>query len=436
MKPNGLTLLSTAVASLGGLLFGFDTAVIAGATHGMAVAFGLTPMTLGFTVSCALWGTVAGGFLASPLGSRYGSRLGLRVTALLYLVSAAGCALAWNWFSLLAFRFIGGLGIGASSVLSPMYIAEISPSRWRGRLVACFQLSIVLGILVAYASNFWISTFHLGSVEWRYELGAAVVPTILFLSALVVIPDSPRWLLVKGRIQEAREIFRRIGQTDDAIEALSLAQGASHPQEVLFTRKHRRVILIALSVGILNQLSGINAILYYLNDIFVQAGLSATSASRQAILIGGANLIFTILAMSLIDKIGRRFMLLAGSLGMGFCLLIIAAALAGKARPSSLVWALIAYIAFFCFSQGTVIWVYLSEIFPPGIREKGQSFGTLALWLTNGAIALVFPKVASISGQYPFILFAIMMFLQFVLALKFFPETKGISIEEASARLV
>ena len=440
LSLNSLVLLSTAVAAIGGLLLGFDTAVIAGTTHGLTAAFQLTPLTLGLTVSCALWGTVVGGFIASPLGERLGARSGLRIMAILYLISALGCALAWNWNSLLVFRLIGGLGIGGSSVLSPMYIADISPRQWRGRLVACFQFAVVAGILCAYASNYAVGLMHLQAREWRYELGSAAVPAALFLLALSAIPESPRWLMARDRIAQARNVLQRMGIDDSGPEAQRMLAAAtsreqSSSENTLFSRNHRKVILIALSIGILNQFSGINAILYYLNDIFVQAGYTATSASAQAIVIGLANLLFTMLAMLLIDSAGRRFLLFIGSLGTAACLLAIALIFASGQHRAALLWLLIAYIAFFAISQGTVVWVYLSEIFPRGIREKGQSLGTLALWVANGVVAAVYPKIASVAGQYPFFFFSLMMLAQFFLTLFVLPETKGMSLETAAETL-
>lgn len=432
MRLSPLILLSTAVASLGGLLLGFDTAVIAGTTHGLTAAFHLTPIALGVTVSCALWGTVLGGLLASPIGQKYGGRNGLRVMAVLYLVSAVGCALAWSWPAFLIFRLIGGLGIGGSSVLSPMYIADISPKLWRGRLVACFQLAVVTGILVAYASNFGVMMLRMHSAEWRADLGAAAIPAVLFLCTLLFIPESPRWLLAHNRSQEARAVFHRMGNQEDAEfdRIIASTRSAKSPEkQQLFTRGHRKMIFIALSLAILNQFSGINAILYYLNDIFAQAGFTAASANIQAVIIGAANLFFTVIAMLLIDTMGRRFLLLIGSVGMGTSLLAIAIIFLTASHAGALLWLLIAYIAFFAVSQGTVVWVYLSEIFPAGVREKGQSLGTLALWLTNGLVAAVYPKIASVAGQYPFFFFAIMMGAQFLLTLFVFPETKGRALE-------
>jgi len=438
LKVSPLVLLSTAVAALGGLLLGFDTAVIAGTTGGLTLAFHLTPETLGITVACALWGTVLGVLIASPLAERYGARTGLRVMAAVYLISAAGCAAAWSWNSFLAFRLIGGLGIGGSSVMSPMYIADISPKQWRGRLVACFQFSVVAGILVAYTSNFAVARLQLSWPEWRSDLAAAVLPAALFFIALLFIPESPRWLLTHGHIREADGVLRRMGSDggQEADRMMTIAESASQSQQHrLLTAKHRRVIFIALSIGVLNQFSGINAILYYLNDIFAKAGFSAASASAQAVIIGVANLIFTVVAMLLIDSMGRRFLLIVGSCGMTFVLLAIAAVFSSAGHRSSLLWLLIAYIAFFAFSQGTVVWVYLSEIFPAGIREKGQSLGTLALWISNGVVAAVYPRIAATAGQIPFLFFAAMMFVQLLLTLFYFPETRGMSLESVADKI-
>lgn len=440
MRLNSLTLLSTSVAAIGGLLLGFDTAVIAGTTHGLSAAFHLTPITLGLTVSCALWGTVVGGSLASPIGTQLGARSGLRLMAVLYLISALGCAFAWSWASLLVFRLIGGLGIGGSSVLSPMYIADISPKQWRGRLVACFQLAVVAGILFAYASNYLVGMFHLQMREWRYELGSAAIPAFLFLLALALIPESPRWLFSKNRVAQAQAVLRRMGVDDSGPEAQRMlptaaSNAAGRTEHHLFSRMYRKPIFIALAIGILNQFSGINAILYYLNDIFAQAGYSSTSASAQAVIIGTANLLFTLIAMLLIDSAGRKFLLFIGSLGTAACLLGVGLVFASGQHRAALIWLLVVYIAFFSVSQGTVVWVYLSEIFPAGIREKGQSLGTLALWLANGLVAAVYPKIASEAGQYPFFFFSSMMAVQFFLTLFVFPETKGLSLETVSEQL-
>jgi sugar porter (SP) family MFS transporter len=320
-----------------------------------------------------------------------------------------------------------------------MYIADISPSRLRGRLVACFQFAVVTGILVAYASNFFLGSLQLGAAEWRYDLGAAALPALLFFFALIAIPESPRWLLSEKRFDEAQEVLRRMGNDSDAAvveRMITVSKERQHLERpALFTRAHRKMIFLALAVGILNQLSGINVILYYINDIFAQAGFTAASANAQAVIIGAANLFFTVVAMFVIDTVGRKFLLLFGSMGLAVCLLAVAGVFATGLHRSSLLWILIVYVAFFSISQGVVVWVYLSELFPQGIRERGQSLGTLALWLTNGLVAAVYPKIASVAGEYPFVFFSCMMLLQFFLVLFVFPETKGMTLESVSQQL-
>lgn len=426
--------LATAVAALGGLLFGFDTAVIAGTTHALTGIFHLSPFTLGVTVSCAIWGTVLGGLLAGIPGERFGGRESLRITAVLYLLSALGCAFASNWSTFLVFRFLSGLAIGGCSVFSPMYIAETAPPALRGRLVACFQLSIVTGILVAYASNAALALVIHGPSLWRFQIGVAALPATLFLVALGFIPRSPRWLVKQARLEEAHRALVAIGSADPERELArirgSLAADLAQQAPSLFAPGFRRPLLLALALGLFNQLSGINAILYYLNDIFAQAGFGAMSADRQAIAIGVANLVFTMLGMALIDVVGRKPLLLVGSVGMALALAGIAAIFLAAKLQFLLLPLLLVFIAFFAASQGAVLWVYLSEIFPPAIREKGQSFASFWLWLLTAAVSGLFPSLAALSRGSPFLLFAAAMAAQFVVVLWFFPETKGSSLEQ------
>ncbi|MGA6954979.1 MAG: sugar porter family MFS transporter, partial [Candidatus Acidiferrales bacterium] len=424
MKLNSYLLRSTVVASLGGLLFGFDTAVISGTTHALTHTFELSPRALGITVAMAVVGAIFGSMLAGIPGDRYGRRDSLRVLAVLYLVSALGCALAWNWTALVIFRFIGGLGIGGSSVLGPMYIAEVSPAKWRGRLVGLFQFNIVLGILLAYLSNYIVGITHLGAVEWRWKLGIPAAPALLFFLLLFTIPRSPRWLVKKQKIPEAREVLRVTGEENYEQELQEIVQSidAEHvSSDPLFSWKYRLPIFLAVSIGMFNQLSGINAILYYLNDIFAYAGFNAVSSDLQAVAIGATNLIFTMLAMSVIDRIGRRTLLLTGAVGTALCLAGVAAIFLSNLHRDYLVWLLIGYIAFFAFSQGAVIWVYLSEVFPNRVRAKGQSLGSFSHWFMNALISFIFPTLAAASGGYPFVFFAAMMVLQFFVVLFFYP---------------
>jgi len=439
MKLNAYLLKSTVVAALGGLLFGFDTAVISGTTSALASTYDLSPTLLGVTVASALYGTILGAMLAGWPGERYGRRDSLRGMAILYLVSALGCAAAWNWPSLVVFRFVSGLGIGGSSVLGPMYIAEIAPAKLRGRLVGFFQFNVVLGILLAYFSNYLIGLRHLGASEWRWELGIAALPAALFLIMLFTIPRSPRWLAKKGRVEEARAVLQLTGDENyehdlqDIVASISIEQ--KQAAEKLFTRRYAFPIFLAVSIGMFNQLSGINAILYYLNDIFGRAGFSKVSGNLQAVAIGATNLLFTLIAMSVIDRIGRKKLLLIGSVGTAACLAGVAAIFFTGRHESLLVWLLIGYIAFFAFSQGAVIWVYLSEVFPNTVRAKGQSLGSFSHWFMNAAISGIFPLMAASSGAYPFVFFSLMMVLQFFVVLFVYPETKGVSLEEMEKRI-
>ncbi|HTA24007.1 MAG TPA: sugar porter family MFS transporter [Terriglobales bacterium] len=421
------------------MLFGFDTAVISGATGTLTQTFQLSPGGLGITVASALAGTILGAMLAGFPGDRYGRRDSLRIMAILYLISAIGCAAAWSWPALIVFRFIGGLGIGGSSVLGPIYIAEISPAKLRGRLVGFFQFNIVFGILLAYFSNYLIGLQRFGLLEWRWELGVTGIPAALFFVLLFTIPRSPRWLVKKGRIAEARTVLQSTGASDFEAElqeiVASIDSEHTHATEVLFSRKYLFPIFLAVTVGMFNQLSGINAILYYLNDIFAHAGFSKVSGSLQAVAVGGTNLLFTVIAMSVIDKIGRKILLLIGAVGMAACLSGVAAIFFTGQHQSLLLGLLIGYIARFAFSQGAVIWVYLAEVFPNAVRAKGQSLGSFSHWFMNALISGTFPLLAASSGGYPFVFFAAMMVLQFFVVLFVYPETKGLSLEQMQKKL-
>ena len=439
MKLNAYLVKSTVVAALGGLLFGFDTAVISGTTGALRQTFQLSPGMLGITVASALWGTVIGSMLAGFPGDRLGRRDSLRLMAILYFVSALGCAAAWNWPSLVAFRFIGGLGIGGSSVLGPMYIAEIAPAKLRGRLVGLFQFNVVFGILVAYFSNYLIGLQGFGVSEWRWELGVTAIPAALFFLMLFGIPRSPRWLVKKGRVAEARTVLQMTGEENFEQELQEIVESIRVEEmqagEKLFSRIHLFPIFLAVSIAMFNQLSGINVILYYLNDIFAHAGFSKVSGNLQAVAVGGTNLIFTMVAMSVIDRIGRKTLLLVGSVGTAACLGGVSAIFFTARHENLLLWLLIGYIAFFAFSQGAVIWVYLSEVFPNTVRAKGQSLGSFTHWIMNALISGTFPLMAASSGGYPFVFFSLMMVAQFFVVLLVYPETKGVSLEEMQKKL-
>jgi sugar porter (SP) family MFS transporter len=426
---------------LGGLLFGFDTVVISGAIDALVRLYGLSPQYKGFTVAIGLVGTVIGALGAGHVGQRLGSRETLRITALLYVASALGCGLAWNWTSFLIFRFVGGLGIGASSVLGPVYIAELAPAKWRGRLVATFQFNVVFGIMLAYISNYAIRTMHLGAMEWRWQVGIATLPALVFLSLLFGIPRSPRWLASRNQMDEALAVLRMVG--DPAPEAeladiqASLAQEHATAHERVFQWKYRYPLFLAISIGAFNQLAGINAILYYLNNIFAAAGFNQISSDQQAIAIGATNFLFTIVGMSLIDKLGRKTLLLIGAAGCASCLAGVAWVFATHSHPGALLWLLVTFISFFSVSQGAVIWVYIGEVFPTSVRAKGQGVGSASHWFMNALIAQMFPVVVTMmSTATPFVFFAAMTAVQFLVVLFVYPETKGQTLEQLQRKLM
>lgn len=417
-------------ASLAGLLFGFDTAVIAGVTDALRGTFGLSAAELGAAVSAALVGTLVGALGAGHPGDRHGSRTVLLWIAIAYIVSAIGSGLSSGLGMLIAFRFLGGLAIGGSSVLAPVYIAEVSPAERRGMLVGFFQLSIVLGILAAYVSNFLIGLSLDGDLEWRVKLGVAAAPALLFLLLLLRVPHSPRWLHHRGRTEEARSAIGTLSMGDpDTLLAQFGTAAAAPGHDRLRWRLHRKPILLAVALAMFNQLSGINAILYYLGDIFAAAGFDTVSADLQAVAIGVANLLATILGMAIIDRVGRKPLLLIGAFGTAAALAAVALIYSTGEGQHLLLPALIGFILFFAVSQGAVIWVYLSEIFPTAVRARGQALGSATHWGMNALIAFGFPVVAQYTQALPFWLFAGAMLVQAVVIWRYFPETRGVALE-------
>jgi sugar porter (SP) family MFS transporter len=439
MARRGLLGESIATAALAGLLFGFDTAVVAGVTADWRHVFQLDDAALGLTVSAAIWGTLAGAFCTGLPGDRYGARNVLRVLALFYVLSAVVAAFSWGLGSLVAARLVTGLAIGGSSVLAPVYIAEISPAARRGQMVGLFQLMVVTGILVAFLSNAAVGALVDPATAWRWKLGVPALPALLFLGLLYRIPDSPRWLIARGREAEARASLELVGVHKPQAELAALREAIHAESEQRSTRlswtAHRKPILLAIALAGFNQLAGINAILYYSNDIFAAAGYGRLSADLQTIAIGATNLAFTLLGLALIDRIGRKTLLLIGAVGMAFCLAVVASIFWGLLPKPLLLVMLVGYIAFFAPSQGAVIWVYLSEIFPTRVRARGMGIGSSTHWLMNAIIAGIFPVIAHRSTGAPFLFFAVMMALQFVVVLLFFPETKGVTLEKMDARM-
>jgi len=431
---NRKLLFATIVSALGSFLFGFDTVVISGTNEFLKTYFQLTPLELGLTVSIALWGTVIGSIAIGKPGDVYGRKSMLFLCGLLYLLSSLGCATATGWWVLLSFRFLGGLAIGAASVMAPMYIAEISPARLRGRLVAVAQFNIVFGILVAFFSNYLL--VDIGDNNWRWMLGVMAIPSALFFLLLFFVPESPRWLVKKSQIDKARAVLQKVGaenvesELGDIVASLKEASGTGVTK--LFQKKYRFAILCAVFLAIFNQLTGINAILYYAPTIFKEAGASTDLAMLQAVAVGVTNMLFTIVAMFFIDKLGRKTLLLVGAVGM--CLSLAGAGLhdlVGFMSGSGMVVFLVGFIAFFAFSQGAVIWVFLAEIFPNKVRAKGQALGSFTHWIMNAIIGLLFPVVLAALHVGPiFLFFAITMIPFFFFVWKMMPETKGKTLEE------
>ena len=425
---------ATVVSALGGFLFGFDTAVISGTTGFIRSAFALNDATLGFTVSVALIGTVVGSIAVGKPGDLFGRRTMLFACGVLYLVSAIGCAFAGSWDVLLACRFLGGVGIGAASVMAPMYIAEISPARLRGRLVAVTQFNIVAGIVVAFFSNYL--QVAAGPDNWRWMFGVMAVPAALFILLLTAVPESPRWLVRKSRTDRAREVLANLGAEDAEAElgaiVNSMREEEGQRATPLFQKKYRFAILCAVLLAVFNQLSGINVIMYYAPMIFERTGLATDAAMLNTVAVGLTNLVFTVVAMFFIDSFGRKTLLLVGAVGM--CLSLGGAAFsffAGGAGGTAILICVIAFIASFAVSQGAVIWVFLSEIFPNSVRAKGQALGSFTHWVMNAAIAWTFPTVLStLGGGNAFMFFALMMVPFFFFVWRVLPETKGRSLED------
>lgn len=420
------------IASLGGFLFGFETAVISGAEKTIQQLWSLSSFLQGFTVSVSLLGTILGALTASAPAQRFGRKQVLIVIAVLYLISAIGCALSYSWLAFVLFRFLGGLAVGVSSVVGPIYISEIAPANKRGRMTGFFQLMIVTGIFTAYLTNFLF--VGLGEDSWRWMLGIMAIPAIAFLILLQFIPSSPRWLLLKNRKSDAMAVFQKLGDQ----EGYELAKGdsviAQKNEEKLFQRKYYKPIIYVVLLAMFNQLCGINAILYYAPRIFEMAGFSQQLAYLQPVFIGGANLLFTMIAMLIIDRFGRKKMLLTGAVGM-FIFLALAASAFYQNQPASasyLLFYIIGFIAFFAFSQGAVIWVFIAEIFPNSVRSKGSSLGGSTHWIMAALVSWCFPVIVEELANgafYAFVFYSVMVVLSFIFILQL-PETKGKTLEQ------
>ena len=441
MKKNQVFFWSIVVA-LGGFLFGFDTAVISGAEIAIQEYWQLSVIEHGLTVSIALIGTVFGALFGGIPSDKIGRKKTLFWIAILYFVSAIGSAIAPDWISFLILRFIGGLGVGASSVAAPLYISEISPAHSRGKLVALFQFNIVFGILIAYLSNFLIG--GTSPNDWRWMLGVETFPALIFMIFVLKVPESPRWLIVKrGKTEEAREILRiaNPGADEDLIvnDIIDSAHKDSASPEVnFFSRQYSTPITLALLFAFFNQLSGINAIIYYAPRIFEMAGLGRSSALLSSAGVGLVNFLFTLLALNFIDRFGRRTLMFIGSFGLIVTLSLVSRAFYIEDFGNfSVPIYLFVYIAFFAFSQGAVIWVFISEIFPNQVRAYGQSLGSFTHWFMAAVIAFTFPIIAdTLGGGTTFLIFTIMMVLQLIFVWLMMPETKGTSLEQLEKKIV
>ena len=441
MKKHSVLAWSMVVA-LGGFLFGFDTAVISGAEKSIQQFWNLSAFSHGLTISIALIGTVIGSLIGSRPSDAFGRKNTLYFVALAYLLSSLGTSLADNWYVFLTFRLLGGVGVGVSSVTAPIYISEVSPAHRRGRLVGLFQFNVVLGILISYLSNYLLSQG--GETSWRWMLGVQAIPSFVFLVLIYFIPESPRWLILKkGATEKALEILRIINPHNCDQELASIQKSGLDMQhnktsDGLFSGKYNKPVILAVLFAFFNQVSGINAIIYYAPRIFEMAGLGAHSSLLSTVGIGMVNFIFTLLAINIIDKVGRKTLMLIGSIGLILSLGLVAFAFLSKASGGfEIPLYVMLFIAFFAFSQGAVIWVFISEIFPNQVRAKGQTLGSSTHWVMAALIAFCFPYLAeSFGGANIFFFFCSMMILQLIFVWKWMPETKGRSLEQIETNLV
>jgi len=431
-KKNQLLIFSTA-AALGGLLFGFDTGVISGAIHFIKIEFNLNAYQEGFAVSNLMVACVIGALLAGPIADWTGRKKVLILCAVLFTVSAILSALPRSFTELVIARFIGGMGVGMASVVSPMYIAEISPAKIRGRLVALNQLAIVVGILLSYLSN-WLLV-DTGINNWRYMLVAEILPAITFLVGLFFIPESPRWLTKEGLEKEALDVLNIVAGAANADHELqevkkSLSEKSTSLKELLHPSL-RRVLIVGILFSLFAHITGIDTIIYYGPIIFLESGFKTDSALLASVMIGITNLIFTFVGMAMVDKAGRKFLLLVGLAGMGISMTLVGLSMQSDMISAkwTLLW-IMTYIASFAMSIGVVIWVYLSEIYPTRVRGQALSVATMVLWLGNVILTQLFPVMMERFGGGTFYIFSFICLLAFIFTWTMVKETKGVSLEE------
>lgn len=436
----GYTIIISAVAAIGGLLFGFDTAVIAGAIPALRSFFELSDSAIGLIVAATSIGCIPGALFSGTLADRFGRKNMMLITAVFYLISAIGCGIAGSLAQLALYRFIGGMAIGMASTLAPIYISEVAPARFRGRLGMLQQLAIVMGILIAFISNYVIAnagfTFVNHENEWRYMLGAAVIPSLLFFILLLLVPESPRWLILKNKLPQALKIFRRIydnSGADNEVETV-LADINKDTRKIkfreIFSPRYKKVVTIGIVFASIAQLTGINIIFYYAPLIFEKTHVGG-SVLFQTVLTGIVNLIFTIVAFAMIDKIGRKKLLLGGSAVMGLCMIIIGWLFyTGNLDNYLVLVTIFVYIAAFACTWGAVLWVYVAEIFPNKIRGNATSFAIFGNWTANAIVSFTFPvMLAGLGASATFFTYGITNIIMIFFVLRYIFETKGVALE-------
>jgi SP family xylose:H+ symportor-like MFS transporter len=436
-------------AALGGLLFGYDTAVISGAIGNLTEYFHLTPVETGWAISSALVGCLIGAFFSDYLSNRLGRRATMLITAILFILNSVGTALPNSFTMFVVFRIVGGIGVGIASMVVPMYIAEIAPPKRRGALVGNYQLAIVIGIVVVYFVNYFIALqgdahWNL-NIGWRWMFGSEIIPSILYLVFIFLIPESPRWLLQKGKSEQAVAVLEKINAAEDVAQVQSEIQNSLEQEDKgqwnnLVNPIYKKALFVGIGLSILQQLTGINAILYYAPEIFKSLGSSTDASLLETSILGVVNLIFTLLAIKWVDKMGRKPLLYIGSAGMTISLAAVGVFIYNEAVGNYVLPFLILFMASFSISWGPIVWVLLSEIFPNKIRSLALAISVFIQWVANFVVTQVFPSLIenqwlkdNFNGAFPFYLFSVICLFSLFFVWKKVPETKNKSLEQMDA---